>query len=99
MADPGLTDADLEPAAQHVIDVYLADLSTRLVGPAAARAAILAELEDGLRAATASHQSMGLPRRRRQRRRWPSSAIPAPWPPGSAQSWRQPPAAGSAWAC
>jgi hypothetical protein len=62
MADPGLTDADLEPAAQHVIDVYLADLSTRLVGPAAARAAIVAELQDGLRTATASHQSMGLSR-------------------------------------
>jgi HAAS domain-containing protein len=62
MADPGLTDADLDRAAQHVIDVYLADLASRLVGPAAARAAILAELEDGLRAATASHQAMGLPR-------------------------------------
>jgi len=62
MADPGLTDADLDPAAQHVIDAYLADLSSRLVGPAAAGAAILAELEDGLRAATASHQSTGLPR-------------------------------------
>jgi hypothetical protein len=57
MADPGLSDAALDPAAEHVIDVYLADLSSRLVGPAAARAAILAELEDGLWAATAAHQA------------------------------------------
>ena len=61
MADPGLTDADLDPAAQHVIDVYLTDLSSRLVGPAAARAAVVAELEDGLWAATAAHQAVGLP--------------------------------------
>jgi hypothetical protein len=62
MADPGLTDASLDPTAQHVIDVYVANLSSRLVGPAAARAAILAELADGLGAATVSHQAMGLPR-------------------------------------
>ena len=60
MADPGLTDASVDPAAQHVIDVYLADLSSRLVGPTAARAAIVAELEDGLWTATAGHQARGL---------------------------------------
>jgi hypothetical protein len=62
MADPSLTDPGLDPAAQHAIDIYLADLSSRLGGPSPARVAILAELEDGLWAATASHQAMGLPR-------------------------------------
>jgi hypothetical protein len=62
MADPSLTDPGLDPAAQHVIDVYLADLSSRLGGPSPARVAIVAELEDGLWAATASHQAMGLSR-------------------------------------
>jgi hypothetical protein len=62
MADPSLTDPEQEAAARRVIGAYLADLSGRLVGPAAARAAIVAELEDGLRAATGSYQAMGLPR-------------------------------------
>lgn len=61
MADPGLTGPDLDPAARRVLASYLADLSRRLVGAAPARAAIVAELEDGLWTATAAHQAGGLP--------------------------------------
>jgi HAAS len=57
MADPSLTDPSLDPAARRVIGAYLAELADHLGGPAAARAAILAELEDGLWTATAAHQA------------------------------------------
>jgi hypothetical protein len=57
MADPSLTDPSLNPAARQVIGTYLAELADHLGGPAAARAAILAELEDGLWAAKAAHQT------------------------------------------
>jgi hypothetical protein len=57
MADPSLTDPSLDPAARWVIGVYLAEVADHLGGPAAARAAILAELEDGLWTATAAHQA------------------------------------------
>jgi hypothetical protein len=57
MADPSLTDPNLDPAARRVIGVYLAEVADHLGGPAAARAAILAELEDGLWTATAAHQA------------------------------------------
>jgi hypothetical protein len=57
MADPRLTDPSLDPAARRVIGTYLAELADRLGGPPAMRAAILAELEDGLWAATAAHQA------------------------------------------
>jgi hypothetical protein len=56
MAGAGLTD----PPARQVIDAYLADLSGLLAGPSAARAAILAELEDGLWAATGRRVGLGL---------------------------------------
>ncbi|HKQ00547.1 MAG TPA: permease prefix domain 1-containing protein [Actinomycetes bacterium] len=61
MADPSLTDPSLDLAARRVIGAYLAELEDRLGGPPAALAAILAELEDGLWAATATHQASGLP--------------------------------------
>ena len=48
MADPGLTEPNPDPAAPQIIDAYLAELSRWLVGVTAARAAILAELADGL---------------------------------------------------
>jgi hypothetical protein len=57
MADPSLTDPGLDPAARRVIGTYLAELADHLGGPPGARAAILAELEDGLWAATATHQA------------------------------------------
>jgi len=57
MADPSLTDPSLDPAARRVIGAYLAELADHLGGPAAVRAAILAELEDGLWTATAAHQA------------------------------------------
>jgi hypothetical protein len=57
MADPGLSDASLNPAARRVIGIYLAELANQLRGPSAARAAILAELGDGLWTATAAHQA------------------------------------------
>ena len=52
MAEPSLTGCQPSPRAQQLIDAYLAELSGRLAGDAAARAAIVAELEDGLWAAT-----------------------------------------------
>jgi len=61
MAEPGLTGCQPSPRAQQLIDAYLAELSGRLAGDAAARAAIVAELEDGLWAATTAHQARGLP--------------------------------------
>ena len=60
MADPGLTDASLDRAAQDVVAGYLGEVSSRLVGAAAARAAILAELEDGLWTAAVSRQARNL---------------------------------------
>ena len=60
MADTGLTGPALDLAARHVIHAYLADLSSQLGGATAARTAIVAELEDGLWAATATHQARGL---------------------------------------
>jgi hypothetical protein len=60
MADSGLTDASLDPAARRVIDAYLAELSGRLVGSSGARVAVLVELEDGLWTATVTHLARGL---------------------------------------
>jgi hypothetical protein len=60
MADTGLTGPALDLAARHVIHAYLADLSGQLGGATAARTAIVAELEDGLWAATGAHQARGL---------------------------------------
>jgi hypothetical protein len=57
MADPSLTNPSLDAAARRVIGAYLAEVADQLGGPAAVRAAILAELEDGLWAATAAHQA------------------------------------------
>jgi hypothetical protein len=57
MADPGLSEASLNPAARRVIGTYLTELADQLSGPSAARAAILAELEDGLWTATAAQQA------------------------------------------
>jgi hypothetical protein len=61
MADPSLTDPTQEAAARRVIGVYLAEVADQLGGPAAVRVAILAELEDGLWTATATHQAAGSP--------------------------------------
>jgi hypothetical protein len=61
MADPGLNGPDQDAAARRVVDAYLAELTARLGGPAAPRAAILAELEDGLWAATAARRAPGVP--------------------------------------
>jgi hypothetical protein len=60
MADPGLTDLSRDPAARRVIGTYLAELADRLGGPSPARAAILAELEDGLWTAAATRQAPGM---------------------------------------
>jgi hypothetical protein len=60
MADPGLTDSTLDPAARRVIGAYLAKLAGQLGGPSPARAAIVAEVEDGLWAATAAHRAGNL---------------------------------------
>jgi hypothetical protein len=57
MADPSLTDPSLDPAARRVISSYLAELADHLGGPSPTRAAILAELQDGLWAATAAQQA------------------------------------------
>jgi hypothetical protein len=57
MADPSLRDASVDPAARRVIGTYLAELADRLGGPSPARVAVLAELEDGLWAATAARQA------------------------------------------
>jgi HAAS len=61
MADAGLTGPDQGSAAHRVIGAYLAELADRLGGPPTSRAAIVAELEDGLWAATATHQAGGSP--------------------------------------
>jgi hypothetical protein len=61
MAGAGLTPASLDPAARPVLDGYLAELASALVGPKPARAGILAEVADGLAEATATHQTRGLP--------------------------------------
>jgi hypothetical protein len=61
MAEPGLTRPDQDPAARRVVGAYLAELAAQLGGPAAARAAIVAELEDGLWAAAATHRAGGSP--------------------------------------
>jgi hypothetical protein len=61
MAEPGLTGPDQDPAARRVVGAYLAELAAQLGGPPAARAAIVAELEDGLWSAAATHQAEGSP--------------------------------------
>jgi hypothetical protein len=60
MADPSLTGPDQDAAARRVIGTYLAELAGQLGGPSPARAAIVAELEDGLWAANAAHQASNL---------------------------------------
>lgn len=61
MADPGLTGPEPDAGARRVIDTYLAELARQLGGPPSARAEIVAELEDGLWAATVAHQANSLP--------------------------------------
>jgi hypothetical protein len=61
MAGAGLTGPDQDPAARRVIGDYLAELADQLGRRSAARAAIVAELEDGLCTATIAHQTRGLP--------------------------------------
>jgi hypothetical protein len=61
MADPGLTGPEPDAGARRVIGTYLAELACQLGGPPSARAEIVAELEDGLWAATVAHQANGLP--------------------------------------
>jgi hypothetical protein len=60
LAGAGLTPASVDPAARRVLDGYLAELEAALVGPRPARAAIVAEVADGLTDATAVHQVRGL---------------------------------------
>jgi hypothetical protein len=60
MADPRLTDPRLDPAARRVIGLYMGELADQLRGPPGARGEILAELEDGLWAATAAHQTQSI---------------------------------------
>ena len=60
MAGAGMTLASLDPVARRVLDGYLADLAAELAGPERARAAIVAELTDGLSEATAANQRRGL---------------------------------------
>lgn len=60
MAGTGLIPASLDPAARRVLDGYLAELDAALAGPKPARAAIVAEVADGLTEATAAHQRRGL---------------------------------------
>jgi hypothetical protein len=57
MADPSVTGPEQEAAARRIIGTYLAELAEQLGGPSAARAAILAELEDGLWAATTAQRA------------------------------------------
>jgi hypothetical protein len=61
MAGAGLTPAFLDPAARRVLDGYLTELEAALAGPRPARAAIVAEVADGLSEATTAHQRRGLP--------------------------------------
>jgi hypothetical protein len=60
MAGTGLTPVSLDPAARRVRDGYLAELEAALVGPRSARAAIVAEVADGLTEATAAYQRRGM---------------------------------------
>jgi hypothetical protein len=60
MAGAGLTPVSLDPAARRVLEGYLAALEAALVGPRPARAAIVAEVADGLTEATAAHQRRGM---------------------------------------
>ena len=60
MAGAGLTFAQLDPAARRVLEGYLAELAAGLAGPRPVRAAIVAEVGDGLTEATAAHQRRGL---------------------------------------
>jgi len=60
MAGAGLTPGSLGPSARPVLDGYLAELAAELVGPQPTRAAIVAEIADGLTEATVAHQRRGL---------------------------------------
>ncbi|HEV2894723.1 MAG TPA: permease prefix domain 1-containing protein [Actinomycetota bacterium] len=60
MAGAGLIPAFLDPAARRVLDGYLVELEAALVGPRQARAAIVAEVADGLTEATTAHERQGL---------------------------------------
>jgi HAAS domain-containing protein len=61
MAGAGLTGPEQDPAARRVIGGYLTELADQLGRPSAARAAIVAELEDGLWTATIALHASGLP--------------------------------------
>jgi hypothetical protein len=61
MAGPGLIPASLDLAARRVLEGYLGELARSLGGPRPTRAAIVAEVADGLTEATAAHQTRGLP--------------------------------------
>ena len=60
MAGAGLTIAHLDPAARRVLEQYTAELAAGLAGPRPVRAAILAEVADGLTETAAAHQRSGL---------------------------------------
>jgi hypothetical protein len=59
MAQPGLILPPLDPAARRALDGYLAELAGALAGPRSARAAIVAEVADGLVEAAAAHRRRG----------------------------------------
>jgi hypothetical protein len=52
---------ELSPAALRGVDAWMAAVAARLPGPARARRAILAELQDGLLVAVAAGRERGLP--------------------------------------
>jgi hypothetical protein len=60
MPGNGVIVPPLDAPAHVVLDTYLAALATRLTGPAPMRAAILAELHDGLLEAVDAYQACGL---------------------------------------
>jgi hypothetical protein len=61
MASHRLTDADTAGAPTAALDRYLAELATRLHGPRRNRAAVLAEIRDGLTEAAADSAARGMP--------------------------------------
>lgn len=61
MAGAGMTFTHLDPAARRVLEQYTAELAAGLAGPRPVRAAIVAEIADGLTETTAAHQRSGLP--------------------------------------
>jgi hypothetical protein len=60
VASDGLIAPRLDAGARSLVEDYLADVSARLQGPGRERAAIVAELQDGLLEAVDAHVARGL---------------------------------------